>query len=278
MGAGAFPIPGPNATPFSGSRGEKAKRLLWLCLPMGGREAFHLSKGVAPLDAGGPFPPPCPNAPPFSGPGTKVPRTCPGFASRWAGKRLSTFQKASPRWARRSFSAPARRLALFGSRGNEGTECLHGFCLPMGGRNAFRLSKGVAPLGVGGSFPALGPDASPFSGPGTKGPRTCPGFASRWAGETLSVFQKASPRRARGGLSRPAPTPRPFRGPGTKEPNARPRLSRPRPDAPPFTGPGGRRSRTSARAGLRPRGAGAPAGRAGCTPPSRRCRPAGRRG
>ena len=133
MGAGAFPIPGPNATPFSGSRGEKAKRLLWLCLPMGGREAFHLSKGVAPLGVGGSFPALGPDALPFSwlgnegaerppatfpprprrpalygSRGKKEPNVCPGRASsagsrgsRWAGRVHSTFQAVSSRRAQR---------------------------------------------------------------------------------------------------------------------------------------------------------------------------------
>ena len=287
---GAFPALGPNAPPFSGSRGEGAKRLHGLCLPMGGREAFRLSKGVAPPGAevlsrrpaptprpfrgaggkkpsacsgfasrgagetlsvfqkasprwawGVPFPP-RPDASPFSGPGTKGPRTCPGFASRGAGERLSIFQKASPRQVWGAFPILGPDALPFSWLGNEGAERLHGLCLPMGGREAFRLSKGVAPLGAevlsrrpaptprpfsgpekrrdrtparvllpagrgafrlskgvapldaGGPFPP-GPDALPFSGPGTKGPRARTSFASR---------------RARGVLSLPGPTALPF--------------------------------------------------------------------
>ena len=256
---GAFPAPGPTALPFFWLGNEGAERLLWLCFPMGGQEAFHLSKGVAPLGVGGPFPP-RPDALPFSGPGTKGPNARTRFASRRA---------------RGGLSLPGPTALPFFWLGNEGAERLPWLCFPRGGRNAFRLSKGVASLGVGGSFPAPARRLALF-GTGNEGAERLHGLCFPRGGRELSIFQKVSPRWTRGVLSRPAPTPRPFRGPGTKEPNARPRLSRP--DAPPFTGPGERRSRTSGRAGLRPRGAGAPAGRAGCTPPSRRCRPAGRRG
>ena len=141
---------------------------------MGGREAFHLSKGVASSGMGA-FPALGPNAPPFSGAGeTKGPNACTGFASRWAGETLSVFQKASPRWA---WGVP---------------------------------------------FPPSAPTPCPFRGWETRGPNACPGFASRWAGERLSTFQKASPRRARRAFPIPGPNASPFSGAGGKEPSACP--------------------------------------------------------
>lgn len=157
-----------------------------------------------PPGAGGPFPPRSHRLALFLA-GKRGGRT-PALALLPEGRArgFPSFKRRRPAGRGGSFPAALpQRLALFRGRRNEGTERLHELCLPMGGREAFHLSKGVAPLDAGGPFPPRPRRPALYGSRGKKEPNVCPGRASsagnggsRRAGRVHSTFQAVSSRRA----------------------------------------------------------------------------------